>query len=136
MKELGVLAIVAVAFLAGLILTQSPGTVDVGTWRSWLNDARAGGLIHGYAANHRDYPPLALAILYGAYELCSLVGLTDFKAIKLSILLFLWLSTFLVWLWTRSVNVTLILYFSYPSTAWFSATSTSTPQLDLCRCGC
>ena len=112
MKELGALAIVAVAFLAGLILTQSPGTVDVGTWRSWLNDARAGGLIHGYAANHAEYPPLALAILYGAYELCSLVGLTDFKAIKLSILLFLWLSTFLVWLWTRSVNVTLILYFS------------------------
>ena len=104
---------VVVAFLAGLILTQSPGQFDVDYfWRSWLNDARADGLIHGYAANRSDYPPLVLTILYGAYKLVSLVGLTEFAAIKLSILLCLWLSTFLVWLWTRNVNVALILYFS------------------------
>ena len=49
MKESGTLAIVAVAFLAGLILTQSPGTIDVPHWLSWIEDERerADGLVHG-----------------------------------------------------------------------------------------
>jgi hypothetical protein len=112
MKNFGVLALVALAFLAGLILTQSPGTVDVGNWLSWINAARTNGLAPGFVALHTRYPPLALTILHGAYELGRLVGLTEFTSIKLSILLFLWLSTFLVWLWTRNVSVALILYFS------------------------
>jgi hypothetical protein len=111
-KRIQTIALILGALLAGLIFVQSPGTTDVDIWRTWINHALARGVVDGFAANQADYPPLATAILYGATRIFDLYGLSVFIAIKLSILFFLWLTSFFFWLWTRDVKVTLILYFA------------------------
>ena len=114
--------LVALAALIGLLFIQSPGTGDVNVWLQWTDNALTHGLIKGYATNNynADYPPLTFVILYSSNRFFSLFNLTDFIslkstsfiALKLSILFFLWLSTFFFWLWTRDVKIALVLYFS------------------------
>jgi hypothetical protein len=104
--------LLALAALVGLLFIQSPGTPDVGAWLSWTNNALTHGLRVGYATNNDVYPPLASVILYCSNQFFSRFNVTNFIAIKLSILFFLWLSTFFCWLWTEDLKIVLVLYFS------------------------
>jgi hypothetical protein len=109
-KTIQLIFLIGIALLIGLIFTESPGTTDVDIWRSWSKNAHELGLIGGFRANHADYPPLASAILLAGYHVFDQAGFTLFQTIKLTILVFLLLSAFLFWLWTRNPILSLALY--------------------------
>jgi hypothetical protein len=111
-KTFQMIFVFLLAFLAGWMFTKSPGTTDVDIWRSWAKNASEYGLVDGFQANHADYPPLASAILLGGYRLFDQMGLTLFEAIKLTILVFLILTTTLFGAWTRDPVLVLIFYAS------------------------
>jgi hypothetical protein len=107
-----VLFLLLIALLAGLAFSHSPGTTDVGIWQRWLNNAMVHGLVRGYAANQADYPPLAHTILFAAGQVFQPLQVSTFLSIKYSILFFLLLTSFLFWLWTRDIQLSLLLYFA------------------------
>lgn len=111
-RKLPALFLILFSLLAGFAFTYSVGTTDVGIWQGWNNQAVAHGLVAGYTNIHADYPPLASTILFVANQVLQPLRLSSFLGIKLSILFFLLLTTFLLWLWTRDLKVTLILYFA------------------------
>ena len=95
--------------LLALLLLNSPGTSDMGI-PTWSDNLERLGLVHGFAANHADYPPLTSAILLGAVRLGELVDVRPFVAIKLSILTFLGLTCLACWRWTKDMRVTAALF--------------------------
>jgi hypothetical protein len=102
-----VLLLVAVSFL------NSPGTGDRHYWNDWVKNANDLGVVRGFAANNLDYPPLTALFLFVGVRLFSLLGAGQFLAIKLTILLFLVLTTFLFWLWTRHFWLAVALFVSF-----------------------
>jgi hypothetical protein len=100
------------AGLAGLslLLLNSPGTSDMGIWLSWSDNLDRLGLVRGFAANHADYPPLTSAILLGAVRLFEMVDVRPFVAIKLSIGVFLSLTTLVFWRWTKDLTASVGLF--------------------------
>jgi hypothetical protein len=99
-----------VLFLLSLLCLNSHGTADMDTFVVWTNNADSLGLVKGFAANHADYPPLADVILVEAVSMGQLIALPAVTSIKLSIILFLWLTTLACWLWTRDPLITLLMY--------------------------
>jgi hypothetical protein len=100
------------ALLTGLAFTHSPGTTDFEAWQNWVNNAVTHGLVARYACCAVNYPPLAFVILWAAEQVFHPLQVGTFLSVKFSIFLFLILTTFLFWLWTRDLKVTLILYFA------------------------
>ena len=97
--------LVWVGLIGVILLTlNSPGTSDMGIWLSWADNVDRQGLVNGFAANQADYPPLTSAILLGAVRLGEQVDVRPFVAIKLSIGLFLGLTTLAFWRWTRDLR--------------------------------
>lgn len=91
---------------------HSPGTTDVLIWKRWMANLDAFGLAAGFQANHADYPPYSSVILFSANRIARVFGVGAFGAIKLSILVFLILTSVLFWLWTRDIILTLVLHVS------------------------
>jgi hypothetical protein len=105
--------LIFLAVLAGLFtlsFLHSPGTSDVQIWESWARNADHQGLRAGFAANQADYPPLTSALLFCAVRGLRPFGALTFLAIKISIALFLFLTSLLFWLWTKDLVATLILH--------------------------
>jgi hypothetical protein len=100
------------ALTIGLSFTYSPGTPDVESWQAWAKNADTYGPIAGYAGNYNYYPPLASVILWVAEQVFQPLQAGIFLNIKLSIFFFLVVTAWLIWLWTRQLKVTLILYFA------------------------
>ncbi len=106
------------AFVTLLVLlvtvsfVRSPGTGDVETWERWAHNADTFGIASGFAANRGDYPPYTSVILLGAVRISRLVGVGTFGAVKLSVLLFLLLTSLVFGWWTRNFVLTVILHLS------------------------
>jgi Gpi18-like mannosyltransferase len=102
--------------LAILLITvsflNSPGTNDVDIWKRWAITSDTYGPVSGFKINDADYPPFASIILLGTMKVSHLFGGEVFDAVKLSILLFLCLTSFVFWLWTRNFVITVILHLS------------------------
>jgi hypothetical protein len=97
-------------FFITLSFLHSPGTSDVDIWERWARNADQQGLKAGFAANRADYPPLTTALLFCAVRFFGIFGAFTFLAIKISITLFLFLTSFLFWLWTKDLAAVLILH--------------------------
>lgn len=98
--------------ITGLGFLHSPGTFDVNDWQVWAKNADTEGLAAGFKANHENYPPLATVILVSALKAARLFGIGSFDSVKLAIFLFLCLTSFVFWLWTRDLLITAILHLS------------------------
>ena len=97
-------------FLLSLLFLNSHGTSDMEIWLQWADNADNLGVVAGFEANHADYPPITTAILLDAVRLGQVLELPALTAIKLSIILFLCLSSLACWLWTRDVGITLLMH--------------------------
>jgi hypothetical protein len=102
--------LVLLLLLLGVSFLNSPGTGDRHYWNDWVKNAGDLGVVRGFAANNLDYPPLTALFLFAGVRLFSLTGAGQFLAIKATILLFLVLTTFLFWLWTRRFWLAVALY--------------------------
>jgi hypothetical protein len=110
--------VIQATFIAPLLILitasflHSPGTNDVGIRMRWAENADTYGVVAGFAANKADYPPLTSVILLCAVRASRSLGISAFDAVKLSIFLFLVLTSFVFWLWTKNFLVTTMLYLS------------------------
>lgn len=104
--------LLALALLAALVFVQSPGTTDVDIWTNWVKNASLRGPVSGFALNQADYPPLSTVFLWAGNQFFQVFDLSIFRAIKVTILVFLLLTTLAFWLWTRDGKLTLLLYFA------------------------
>lgn len=89
--------------LTGLSLLCSPGIVLTNVWLEWVNNVTVYGVVEGYRVTHMDYPPLIYLIFFLVGETARLFQFAPLLALKLSLLLFLYLSTLAFWLWTRDL---------------------------------
>lgn len=106
-------ALVIILFLATLLFFNAPGTWDVSYYfLPWMDTVSQFGLREGYALNSIDYPPLTSAILLGVVESGRVLHLPYLPAFKLSLLLFLSLTSLLFYLWTRHFSLTILLHAS------------------------
>ena len=89
--------------MATATFLNSRGTTDVLVWERWVANAQRFGIVDGYAANAANYPPLSYLILSGAARILGTLGIAPFDAIKLSLALFLIITSATFWLWTKDV---------------------------------
>ncbi len=83
------------------VLLNAPGTVDTPIWLEWMDVLHAHGVVAGYPIPRPEYPPLSFVLLWSAERLGHALGLGHFESLKLSLLAALWLSSGIVWAWTR-----------------------------------
>ena len=96
--------------LLSLVFLNSHGTSDMEIWLQWAENADNLGVVAGFEANQADYPPITTAILLDVVRLGQVLELPALTAIKLSIILFLCLTSLVCWLWTKDVGVTLLMH--------------------------
>jgi hypothetical protein len=109
-RTLALVAILAIAF-GTWQLVPSPGTDDINAyWTPWMHNVADRGVIDGYVASRSDYPLGTSMILSAAVAVQRAAHLSDFLALKLSILVFLCLTTLVFWLWTRHLTLSLLLH--------------------------
>jgi len=112
LKSFQIAFLVLLLILTSMIFLNSPGTGDVKYFIAWAKNADTYGLISGFKASAEQYPPFALGILLAALKVSNLFGIGGLVAVKLSILTLLFLTSFLFWLWTRDLALTVILHLS------------------------
>src|SRR5437867_9361912 len=88
--------------LITLSFMRSRGTGDMDYWKRWAYHADFHGVVAGYAMDTADYPPYSSVILLVALRVSRLLGSDIFGAIKSALLVFLCLTSFIIWLWTRN----------------------------------
>jgi hypothetical protein len=100
---------VLLQFVSVLFLTTS-GTSDVKLWLYWIEAFRTHGMRGGYAiVSQESYPPFCYLMLIGVDQFARASGITTHLALKISLLLGLWLTTGLFWLITRNILLTAFL---------------------------
>lgn len=108
--------------LITLSFFYSPGTPDVRLWLKWIQVVDANGPLQSFETGERSsvgvesvqeaYPPYISLILFITAQLTHLFSIDYFTALKLSLTLFLFLSSFIFWIWTRDFFITAILHIS------------------------
>jgi len=98
--------LVAISFLF------SPGTGDVSIWSNWIREISAYGLTGGFAHSGTDYPPLAFILLAAVSRCATAFGITQFVALKCSLLLFLFVTAASFYWFTRNLILTAALEFA------------------------
>jgi hypothetical protein len=118
-RSASVSAAIAFLMLVSLIaatLLYSPGTEDIRTWLSWIDDISTQGLIGGFAytgnPHPHDYPPLAFVILAAVNWCAGAFGADPFVVLKCSLLLFLFTTSVCFYSFTRNLILTAALEFS------------------------
>jgi len=97
--------------LVTFFFVPSPGTGNMDNMARWANTVNDYGLVTGYSII-ADYPPISSVILLFVIRISEFLGIWLYTAIKLSIAFFLVLTSFVFWLWTRDVLLTLLLHIS------------------------
>jgi hypothetical protein len=82
---------------------QSPGTVDVGAFMEWTQNAQTHGIVGGYLVNAADYPPLTTVMLWGIAHLSQALYVDNFIAFKLFLFFCLVASALIFYLWTKNL---------------------------------
>lgn len=77
-------------------------------WLKWLELGRALGPVYAYAADHSDYPPLTMALLWSGGALFSGIATEPFIQIKLTLILTLATSTAMYFWFSRNALLTAI----------------------------
>jgi hypothetical protein len=102
-----ILTIITLAFL------RSPGTSDVAVhWLPWMDSIATRGLVSGYQTDDMDYPPLISVFLWLAYGIGELLGAEAYLGLKILLTGFLFMTSAVLWLWTRDGVVTAALHLS------------------------
>lgn len=98
--------------LATMLFLPSHGTPDMDIWLTWSEHMDTYGLSSGFDINRADYPPISSVILFSALQASHLFHIDTFDGIKLSIILLLFVSSFIFWIWTKDIPATLIFHAS------------------------
>ncbi|MEW6380869.1 MAG: hypothetical protein AB1611_14845 [bacterium] len=98
--------------IVSLTFFHAPGTSDVNIWGAWINNARQMGIVNGYAANGRDYPPLSTVILFMVFKASDFLHINAFSGFKLSLFIFLVFSSLLFAVWSKDVTLASVLLLS------------------------
>jgi len=95
--------------LVALLPLYSNGTGDVLIWQGWIQAIERDGFITGYIP---VYPPMTWALLQVVAFSYHILNIDMFLAIKLSLLVFLLLTSGVFLLWTRNLLLTAFLHLS------------------------
>lgn len=105
MKAQHIFLFLVVSLLA-LSFLHSPGTDDVEFWMKWIANLESHGVVSGYRANCQMYPPLSPVILFIAAQVSRLFRIDVFTGFKLSLVMFLLLTSALFLAWTKDLFLT------------------------------
>lgn len=115
-------ALIILLALVTLSFFHSPGQGDVRFWLKWMETVEDRGPLVSFETRERSplssdavqegYPPFISFISFGAVKLSHLFSTDYFTALKLSLTIFLFLSSFIFWRWTRNFFITVIFHFS------------------------
>lgn len=97
---LGLASVVAISFF------DFAGTGDVGVWHNWITATTQHGVIPGYTVAHTDYPPLSVSMLRLSSYVAHSLGSDEFTGLKVSLAIFLCLSSIAMYVHTRSLLLT------------------------------
>ncbi|MBI4707810.1 MAG: hypothetical protein HY761_07805 [Candidatus Omnitrophica bacterium] len=108
--------------LITLSFFHSPGQGDVRFWLKWIETVDAHGPFMSFESRERTslglealqeaYPPFASLISFSTAKLSHMFSTDYFTALKISLTFFLFLSSFIFWIWTRDFFITAIFHFS------------------------
>ncbi len=114
--------LIVLLILITLSYFHSPGQGDVRFWLKWIESVDAHGPFMSFESPERTplgiesvqepYPPFASLISFSTAKMSHLFSTDYFTALKLSLTLFLFLSSFIFWIWTRDFFITAIFHFS------------------------
>ncbi|MGI8690184.1 MAG: hypothetical protein ACR2M3_16530 [Thermomicrobiales bacterium] len=99
----GLATMIAVYYL------RSPGTGDVPDKIRWMDNIASHGLIRGFQISKDDYPPGTYIILAIMTKIAPHLHMGFFMGYKLSLLIFLLLSSLVLFLWTRNALFAVIM---------------------------
>ena len=105
MKNISVFILIIIITLSFL---YSPGSGDMNIWLKWSHNIDNYGIVAGYKINMADYPPYSSVILFCAVRFCHLFKMEVFTAIKLSIVVLLFLTSLTFWLWNFNINMIIV----------------------------
>lgn len=95
--------------LVALGLLDSPGTFDVNKWMEWLHNVETYGIVSGFKVNHEAYPPLSSSILFIVAKVSRLFQVDVFIGFKLSLAVFLLLTSIAFFIWTKNLFITTLM---------------------------
>ena len=100
---------VSLLLLINLVATSflfSPGTGDVSIWETWMGEISSHGVVGGFSHTGTDYPPLAFVILGLVVRTAGALGVDQFLMLKVSLLLFLFVSAACFYWFSRNLLLT------------------------------
>jgi hypothetical protein len=110
-KPLAVVILLETLF--ALLLFRSRGTEDVSQyWMPWIDGILKNGLVDGYAAAGRDYPPFCSVILFLVAKTAAVCSIDIFLSFKVFLVIALLVATLCYWFWTPDGGLTGLLALS------------------------
>jgi len=113
--------LLVITLLLAVLLVKAPGTSDLEMFLTWGTLAQDHGLVGGYevmvdkwpetvlggdrSAGGGEYPPLGFAWIYVVCELADVFGVPHFLAFKLALLASGYVSTGMMWCFSRSIAI-------------------------------
>jgi Gpi18-like mannosyltransferase len=104
-QSVGPYVLLSLAILLPLYFFHSHGTSDVSRFLRWIADANRYGLRRGYILNTDCYPPIMTSLLYLIARIGRLFHISEFTALKTSLVIFLFSTSLILFAWTRSIAV-------------------------------
>lgn len=105
--------VILLEFLFALLLLRSPGTEDVSQyWMPWIDGILKNGLVDGYAAAGRDYPPFCSVILLLVAKTAAACSIEVFLSFKVFLVIALLTATLCYWAWMPDGGLTGLLAFA------------------------
>jgi hypothetical protein len=106
------LACAVALLLLTLLFLPSGGTTDVALFAKWMDAMQRDGLVQAYADAYDVYPPLAWVILRGVVAAAAFSGIALLPAFKVSLLVFLALTSVVCLAWSKNLVNSAILHVS------------------------
>jgi len=90
-------------FMAFLVVVSFNllGTGDIDVWLQWADNVYRHGMVDGYKLNEHEHPPLMSLLLLLSVKFALLLGINPFYGIKSSLLLFLVITTIIIYFWSN-----------------------------------
>ena len=116
-ENLAAALLLAITVVLSLLLVRATGTEDVTAFLTWGSLGQEHGVVNGYqvmvarwpetvmgrSVEGCFYPPLGFAWLDLVCELADAVGISHFLGFKIALLVFGFVSTGMIWLFSRSI---------------------------------
>lgn len=111
-RTVGFVTLISLAIVVPFCFFNSPGTSDVLVDLNWIANWNNHGPRVGYIANQDSYPPMIPILLYLAAGIAKLFQISAFAAFKTSLVLFLFLTSLITFLWTKNAPFAAMLHFA------------------------